>query len=207
MRHGSMLATACLLASLAIPARAVAGEPTVPDCPQGERVNPLVLLVRPDVGSELKLSPERAEAARRLLGQLHDKAAALKGRRDAQALAARRQVDEEMQRWLARELSPEQRSRLYQIELQWEGPAALHTRPTVAQGLGLTDEQRQGIAQAVALRNSLREQGRCQPADQQRMATQILAVLTAEQQRRWQALLGPALAAPATAAAEPAPKR
>jgi hypothetical protein len=211
MRHGTTPATilipARLLAVLAIPALACAGEPNAPERPTGERANPLLLLNRPDVRSDLKLTAEQADGARRLLVQLHEKAAALKGRKGAEVVAARRQIDEEMQRWLDRHLSAEQRARLYQVELQWEGPSALHTRPTVAQSLGLTDEQRQAIAQAASLRNSLREQGRCHAEDEQRLATQILATLTSEQKERWQALLGPAFVVQTAEAATAGAKR
>ena len=203
MRHGPtpapFFAPARLLAMLTIPAVALAGEPTAPDGPTGVRINPLLLLNRPDVRSELKLKPEQAEGAAKLLHQLHEKAAALKGRKGAEVVAARRQIDEEMQRWLGEHLSAAQRARLYQIELQWEGPAALYTRPTVAQALGLTESQQQAIGQAVILRDSLREQGRCKPEDERRLATQVLAALTAEQKELWQAMLGPAFTVPTAA--------
>jgi hypothetical protein len=107
-----------------------------------------------------------------------------------EAIAGRRTIDEAQQRWLESWLSDEQRSRLIQIDLQWEGPSALISRPIVADSLGLSDSQRALLTQALAERNQKRAQGQPPPQSDRRLAEKALQVLTEPQRERWKAMLG-----------------
>ena len=54
-----------------------------------------------------------------------------------------------MSQWLITNLSPEQLDRLDQIDLQWEGPAAMLTRPFYDESLSLTREQREKLTSCL----------------------------------------------------------
>ncbi|HEX8200611.1 MAG TPA: hypothetical protein VF590_08995 [Isosphaeraceae bacterium] len=210
MRHGPThaLFVACLpvvlLATVPTPSRGGEGQPPLPDSRLGVRTAPLLLLSRPDVRDDLGLSSEQALSAERTMTELYVRATALRGQPDGSALAARRAIDEAQRRWLQAQLTPEQQARLAQIDLQWEGPSALLTRPVVAETLGLTTEQRQVLSTAIARRNHLRAQGQVRPQDERQLAEEALATLSAEQRQRWRAMLGPPFAVRLAAApAEP----
>ena len=97
-------------------------------------------------------------------------------------------------------LTPSQRVRLRQIALQSEGPAAFR-EPEVVEALGLTPGQRERIR---AIEEELRRSARCArcrsgktPEDAGKPAMErILAVLTADQARRWKEMAGEPIVGP-----------
>src|SRR4029079_250908 len=96
MRHGPTprAAYALLVLLTLIPARAPGAEPPpLPDSRLGVRTAPLLLLSRPDVQADLGLTPEQTSSAQRTITALYVQATALKGRPDAEVLAARRAID------------------------------------------------------------------------------------------------------------------
>lgn len=179
------------LALIASPAAvAVADEVVLPDSKLGQQVAPLLLLTRPDVRAALKLTDAQADGARSTLKTLRGQAEDLKGQQGAMAVATRRSLVQAQRRWIDAQLSADQRGRLAQLDLQWEGPSSLVTRPAVATALGLSEPQRQTLAQAVARRDELRARGRLKAEDEHRLATEALAALSADQQREWRQMLG-----------------
>ncbi|MFO0954508.1 MAG: hypothetical protein U0835_25775 [Isosphaeraceae bacterium] len=192
-------------------AKAGEGPASLPDSRLGIRTAPILLLSRADVRSDLALTPQQTEAAERAITDLYVRAAALRGKSGAAALEERRQVDQAQRSWVETSLTSEQRNRLLQIDLQWEGPTALVSRPVVGETLGLDATQRQTIEKAVAARNASRAQGTGSILEEEATLTRAaLAVLTAEQKTRWQAMLGrpfkPQLQAEKPAAGETARK-
>jgi hypothetical protein len=177
------------LGLIACSARAIAGE-GLPDARRGIRTMPILLLTRADVRTDLQLSPEQAADADRLIADLHEKALALKGRNDTDAVSARAEIDAASRVWIEGRLTPLQRDRLIQLDLRWEGLSAIITRPIVAESLGLTDAQRTALAKAVADRNSRRNGGPAIEADEAKLNRFARAQLTEAQERRLQAILG-----------------
>ena len=194
------------LAALLPSQQAHAGDPPLPDDRLGMRTVPLLLLSRPDVRADLKLTPEQIRAADHAIAELYNKAATLRGRAGPEVIAARRKIDEEQARWIEHELSAEQVARLGEIDLQWEGPSAVLSRPKIGESLGLTDAQRQGLAQAVEVRNRHRAKGRPAVEVERQLAEQALAILNTDQKARWKALLGRPFAVQ-TAATNSDPRR
>ena len=212
MRDGARraLAALLLLSVAAIPASSLGDDAPLPDSRLGIRTVPLLLLSRPDVRADLGLNPAQTAEARRAISELHAKAAALRGKTGAEAIAARRAIDEEQRRRLEALLSPEQQDRLVQIDLQWEGPSALISRKMVAESLNLDDRQRATLAQAVSDRDRRRAQAPDRGGDERQLAEQALAILTEPQRARWKAMLGRPLVIPQLAgpkAANPSPTR
>src|SRR5262249_17834855 len=119
------------------------------------------------------------------------RASTIKGKTGPEAVAARGEIDRAMQQWIDRQLSAEQRTRLLQIDLQWEGSSALISRPALAESLALTPDQRAAPAPPGAERNRLREQGKHTLADEDRLDRRALNILTPDQQKRFFAILGP----------------
>ena len=212
MRDGARraLAALVLLSVAAMPASSLGDEAPLPDSRLGIRTVPLLLLSRPDVRADLGLNPAQTAEAQRAISELYAKAAALRGKTGAEAIAARRAIDEEQRRRLEALLSPEQQDRLVQIDLQWEGPSALISRKMVAESLNLDDRQRATLAQAVSDRDRRRAQAPDRAGDERQLAEQALAILTEPQRARWRAMLGRPLAIPQLAgpkAAGPSPTR
>ena len=117
---------------------------------RGVRVAPMLLLSRPDVRADLGLTADQVASASRVLDEIRSRARSIRGQGDTpEVVARRREIDEIQWRWLAEGLSDEQRARLSQIDLQWEGATAL-TRPSVAERLGLSDSQSAALRRAVA---------------------------------------------------------
>ena len=114
-------------------------------------------------------------------------------------------IDEAQRRWLTGELSAAQQGRLIQIDLQWEGPAALATRPRLAEELALSPEQIRTLRTILAEHRQAADQ----PGGERRLTERVLMVLKPEQRDRWKVLLGrpfavggrATAAAPAAAAA------
>ena len=210
MRHGSTLRflALCGLALAVAPARARAGGEggaawALPDESRGARVAPILLLSRPEVQADLRLRPDQAADADRVIADIFRKAAPLRGRTDAAAVEARRVVDDEQRLWLETKLTEDQVGRLGEIDLRWEGIAAIASRPAVAEALSLSDDQRAALARAVAARKAQR----ALPADRQRdpaaaerhFAQQAEAILNDGQRRHWERMLGRPVAAVAAA--------
>src|SRR5262249_46204621 len=147
MRHGrtpvrSLIRGLLLAAPLVVPPTLVpAQEVRLPDNRLGTRVAPLLLLSRSDVQIDLKMTPEQVGAARHVIIELHEKDRTLKDKPDAQVITGRRAIDEASHEWINGNLSAEQKARLSQLDLQWEGPAALVSRKAIADALKLTDAQ------------------------------------------------------------------
>ncbi|HEU5115572.1 MAG TPA: hypothetical protein VFT74_02745, partial [Isosphaeraceae bacterium] len=155
----------------------------------GIRTAPILLLTRPDVQTDLKLSTEQIHSSRRVIDGLYDQASALKGKPDGEVIAARRMIDEAQQRWLESQLTDSQRARLLQLDLQWEGPSAVVSRSWVSNWIGLSPEQRQSIIDAVRVRQSATEGGG-RSVQEKTLTEQVLAILNEEQRERWRGLLG-----------------
>ena len=206
MRHGSTLRflALCGLALAVHPARAQDGGGwALPDESRGARVAPILLLSRPEVRADLRLRPDQAADVDRVIADIFRKAAQVKGRTDAAAVELRRAVDDEQRLWLETKLTEDQVGRLGEIDLRWEGIAAI-TRPALAETLSLSDDQRARLARAVADRKAQRalppERRRDPAAAERHFAQQAEAILNDGQRRKWERMLGRPVAA-ATAAA------
>jgi hypothetical protein len=201
---GALLAA--LLTAAMGPAFALAGEPEYPASRLGVQTAPILLLSRADVKAELTLTPEQAASAERTITDLYVRAASLHGKRGPEAVAARRAIDQAMQQWIETQLTAAQRTRLVQLDLQWEGTAALVTRPIMADSLGLTQTQRQALEEAVKERDGKRSRGQYGPPDERKLAANALkVVLTPEQSTRWLAMLGQPFTFTPEVAAAPKP--
>src|SRR5205823_9179944 len=90
----------------------------------------------------------------------------LRGKTGHAVMTERRAIDEAQAEWLARNLSGNQLARLRQIELQWEGARAMLSRPTIAEYLKLTPEQRQMLVRTITQSNLQRNRGASTPQDE-----------------------------------------
>jgi hypothetical protein len=196
MRHGlTVVASLFLLPLLTVAgtsscALASDAHPPLPDERLGVRTAPLLLLSRPDVRADLGLTAKQAEEAEKEITALYVRADALRGKTGVQALEQRKVIDEAQRVWFEINLTAEQRKRLLQIDLQWEGPSSLVSRPVVADTLGLSPEQRTTLKVAVAKRDQARLQRTYKPADEQTLTRHALVVLTPSQKDLWRAMLG-----------------
>jgi hypothetical protein len=150
----------------------------------------LLLLSRPDVQQDLHLSQSQAADAEQAIRDLYIRAATLRGKTGPPAVEGRKAIDEAQRAWFVANLSEEQQQRLVQVDLQWEGPTSLLSRPVVSDTLGLTPGQKTALAKAVGARDAARARGVYTRADEQALARQVLSVLTATQKERWRAMLG-----------------
>ena len=212
MRHGStpaLLASFCLAASVgaAVAAGPVADGPApavgwiLPDQSRGFRVAPLLLLSRPEIQAELRMKPDQVADAERVIADARHKATQLRRRTDQAAVELRRAVDDEQRTWLETKLTEDQVGRLGEIDLQWEGPAAIVGRPAVAEALSLSPDQRAALGRA---HDDLRKHAGGPDGDAagRRFAQQVRATLSDGQRRRWEKMLGRPLAEVAAAAAD-----
>ena len=215
MRHGSTLAlvAACWLTCSPVPARAGSGPdgaagPTpgwnLPDASRGARVAPILLLSRPEIQAELHMKPDQVSDVARVIADARHKAIQLRGRTDAAAVDLRRGVDEEQRAWLETKLTEDQVERLSEIDLRWEGVAAIATRPGVAESLALSSDQKATLGRAVIERNAHRgrplERERDPAAAERHFTQQVWSTLTDGQRKRWERMLGRPLALTASAA-------
>jgi hypothetical protein len=208
MRLGAIrLLLATLLVATLAPAPGPAGELTsLPDERLGIRTAPLLLLSRVDVRADLALDPSQTTAALKAVSELHAKARTVQGLAGEKAVAARREIDEEERRWINDHLSEKQARRLAQVDLQWEGPSALISRPIVADALKLTDAQRAALKRAIDEHRVRRAPGTLVLGEEKRLAEQALATLSEEQKKMWFSILGPPFA-PQIAEAPRVPSR
>lgn len=161
----------------------------LPDDRIGVRTAPILLLSRDDVATDLKLTDEQRGKAWDMIADLGRQAAELKGRDDKDALVLRRKIDQAQLEWIARELTPEQAARLNQIDLQWEGPSALISRPQIAQTVHLSDVQKSKIR--VILGGTTKAAKPTDLAARESLIRQVFRELDETQQQTWRALVGP----------------
>ncbi|MFO0907619.1 MAG: hypothetical protein U0794_04530 [Isosphaeraceae bacterium] len=171
--------------------RTVVG-PVLPDDRLGIRTAPLLLLSRGDVRADLQLNEQQAASAVKMIAELHARALALRARpmNDPAVAQGRKAVDDAQVHWIGTNLSTAQRDRLLQIDLQWEGPTAVVSRPLVAETLELTPEQRATIGTAVKEHLTARASGKATRADVRTLTQTVLNTLTPAQRERWKAMLG-----------------
>ncbi len=160
----------------------VAGEWALPDSRIGVRTAPLLLMTRPDVQADLGLNSKQIESLHRAVVEIGGRAARIPGGSGAEAIAARRAVDEAQEAWIGKHLTEEQQGRLLQVDLQWEGPGALVSREWVARRLKLNEEQARAIGAAVVRNRS--------DHDARALLSTLEATLTVEQRSGWQTLVG-----------------
>jgi DNA-binding TFAR19-related protein (PDSD5 family) len=156
----------------------------------GVRTAPIFLLTRPDIQADLKLDSRQIALCRRAALALQRQASLLRGRKDPGANAARLQVDDEMTRWLSKALTPDQLARLDQIDMQWEGAAAMLSRPFLAESLNLTPQQETNIRGCISNGRARRAQGPWTYEDHIDQTRKASATLDARQGRLWAHVLG-----------------
>ncbi len=205
MRQGTTFALVPLigLGLLLSPTLAGSGSWSLPDESRGSRVAPLFLLSRAEVREDLQLTPAVCVQVEKEIDELYTRAAALRGKTGDAAVELRKQVDEGQKKWLKDNLAPDQVDRLAQIDLRWEGPAAIATRPSVATTLHLSDEQKAAVNRALAERNAHRDKTKDHHAADQQLAQRITSILSEGQRQTWEQMLGRPLALK-TATANPA---
>jgi hypothetical protein len=182
---------AALIAAAAATLLLAAAGPPVPDGRLGQPTAPILLLSRPDVRGDLGLSSEQADGAEEAAADLYRRAEKLKGKRDDQATEARRAINQDQWAWIKSNLKPEQRTRLVQINLQWQGVVTSLNEPVIADTLGLRPDQRTALAAALAKRDEARARGMYSAADERALSEQADTLLTPPQRERWKAMLGP----------------
>jgi hypothetical protein len=206
MRQGMTFALVPLIGLGILLSPAMAGSWSLPDESRGTRVAPLFLLSRPEVREDLQLTPDVCKQVEKEIEDLFNKALALRGKTGPEAIAERKLVDEGQKNWLKDHLLPDQVDRLAQIDLRWEGPAAIATRPSVASSLYLSDEQKAALNRAVTDRNAHRDKTKDHHAAEQQLAQRVTSVLSEGQKQSWEKMLGRPLALK-TAAAPTQPVR
>jgi hypothetical protein len=181
------LALAVLGAGAFVAARA--GEPL--DDRLGIPTVPIFLLLRSDIQKDLGLEQAQIAEANRAATEFYAKALNLKGKNGAGLLAARKQIDTEERTWMRAHLNPKQRERLAQIDLQWEGAAALLSRPVVAEYLGLSAENRTEVTRVISDAAALRERaGRLTYEEHVEITRRAVARLSEKQRQHWIHVLG-----------------
>lgn len=207
MRQGSTLAMLGLSAIVALGSSSLARgqdhEAPLPDSRLGQPTQPLLLLSRPDVRHELHLTNDQVISAQRAIRSFYVQAYRLRGKPNtAETVQARRAVDEAATGWIETQLSPEQASRLVQIHLQWEGPAALVKRPVVCETLRLSDDQKALIQAAITRRDQARLRG--DASADTALAEDVLRCLSKSQGESWRQMMGDPFHPVRTAATDPA---
>lgn len=178
------------------------------------------LLLNEAVQKELKMTPEQVEKAKTAFGANRQQArGAAQGQRrqgagggagqDVRQLLGNRQ--QEVEKQVKEILDEKQFARFQQLQLQQQGAAAL-VRPDVADRVGLSQEQKDKIRQIqqesfASLREAMQAARTGQGADRQGAMAQIrekmmkareesnakiIGMLSAEQKKKWDDLLGPA---------------
>jgi hypothetical protein len=191
MRQGPTIALVPLLCLATFGGPALAGDSwTLPDESRGSRIAPLFLLSRPEIREDLKIAPDQlAEIDQAILG-LFEKAKALKGKTGQAAIEARKVVDEGEKDWLEKHLTPDQVDRLWQVDLLWEGPASMATRPIVAEALALSDEQKAALKVALRERNARRDKTKDVTDANHQFGARALTILSDDQKLRWARMVG-----------------
>jgi hypothetical protein len=194
---------------LGLTQNARSGEPL--DERLGLRSAPIFLLTRADIQTDLALQPPEIAEIRREASDLYRKAHALKGSKSSGVVAARRVIDEESSQWMAAHLTPKQRERLAQIELQWEGAAALLNRPLISEYLELTPDQQDAVARCLSEARTQKPPGPWDYDGHVALTRKAIALLSDKQRDLWIKLLGPpcqfSIAKPQAAAVRTLPDR
>jgi hypothetical protein len=167
-----------------------AGDEPLPDSRLGVRTVPLLLLSRRDVQADLRMSRTQVDDAEGAIRELYIKAYGLRGLKGEKLVAERREIDEQQRQWIETRLSESQRKRIVQIDLQWEGPSALVSRPAVAELLELTPEQITTLKKVVVESRGRLDKGESKTTVEGELARQTLATLSEAQKLRWKAMLG-----------------
>jgi hypothetical protein len=203
MRQGTTFALVplCLMGIMLSPAHA--GTWSLPDESRGSRVAPLFLLSRADVREDIQFPASQVSEVDKAIVDLFNKAADLKGMTGEAAIAQRKLVDQSQKAWLEAHLSLDQVDRLSQIDLRWEGPAAMTTRPSVADVLSLSDEQRAALHRAVLDRNAHRDKTKDVAAAEHQLNVRAMTILSDGQKKRWEQMLGRPIAVRTAAANAP----
>jgi hypothetical protein len=188
MRHGLTVALVGLGFGLLGLARAgESGEPL--DDQLGRRIQPIFLLTRVDVQTDLKLLPDQIAGVNQAGEILYRKAQMLRGKSGPAVVEERRKIDEGLTQWLKARLTLNQLERLREIDLQWEGAAAM-ARPIVAEYLGLTPDQKQKVTQWVTESRQQRERATWTAIDHFRLTAKAVTTLSDKQKELWADLVG-----------------
>ncbi len=158
----------------------------------GVRITPLFLLLRSDIQKDLALEPAQVAEVNQVAPAFYRKALNLKGKKGPGLIAARQAIDAEESRWMNTHLSPGQRERLAQIDLQWEGATALINRPIVAEYLRLTADQQTQVARIISNAQMMRA-GPTPWTYELHLETtrKAIALLSEKQRQLWVHVLGP----------------
>lgn len=166
-----------------------------------------MLLMRPDVQQELKLTEEQQQQLRQAMAPPGGGRGGFGGGQRPDP-AAREAREREMDAKIKTVLNDGQYTRYHELSVQMEGPPAL-VRPMVAEKVGLSAQQRDQIqtilqSSAAGQRGQFQQRGqgeRPSPEQLQQLRQQmeaartetnnkIVAVLTDEQKQKWQSLQG-----------------
>ena len=174
----------------------------LPDDRMGVRTAPILLLSRDDVARDIGLTSDQRQKTWEKIADLGRRATDLKGRNDKEVNVLRRSIDQSQLDWLRTELKPVQLARLTQIDLQWEGPSAILSRPQVAEALHLTADQKSKIQ---AIFKDVPKQSADMPPSLAKvdLTKRVFRELDETQQQSWRALTGPEFGAiPRTASSK-----
>ena len=159
---------------------------------------------REEVIAELKLTEEQTAKLTELQTGARSAFQALRGIPEDERAAAMKSMREGQEKSVSEVLDEPQFARLLQLVWRETGLASVE-RDDIAKALGLSDEQREKLSPILADRQSGQRELRDAPpedAAQKRKAWdyQLRAVLTEEQAKQWEELLGPPAPEPATPA-------
>jgi hypothetical protein len=158
--------------------------------------NPLQSLLSDAVVAELQLSDEQKTKLTEIIGSLQMEPMISAEERAKREALQRKDVEEKMKEFL----DDKQVARAKQIVLHARGPEALGDEE-VATALALTPEQQDEIAKIIASQREKRqeinqaeraERGALMSALREETNASLLAVLTDDQKKAWETLLGPA---------------
>ncbi len=157
----------------------------------GYRTVPIFLLMRPDVQADLKMTSEQVTECHRAAQAFQTRASRLVGRKDQAVVAVRREIDEALTEWLSLHLSAEQFGRFEQIDLQWEGAAAMLSRPFLDESLSLTPDQKKRVSECISQAQAQRARTGWSYEDHVNLTRKAIAILTERQRELWIHLIGP----------------
>jgi hypothetical protein len=155
------------------------------------------LIAIPEVQEELAVTPQQQELLESLHADLQTQRRGLFRRRSGGARSEEirdqfRTFREQGEKLVTTILEPSQTQRLHQLRLQHEGIAALD-RNEFVQALGLSESQRDKLRDIRGLglsRGRERSGERLSAAEWDAHRAQIMAVLSDEQKKRWEAKKG-----------------
>ena len=190
MCHGMTAVLLVLLVGAEPSPKAAEGIPYLPDSCLRLRMQPLLLLSRPDVRADVGLDEKLARMADVAINEQRERADASHSMPEADARERRRDIDQAAELWLKTNLTLAQLKRLSEVDLQWEGPSALITRPKVAEHLKLTRSQCDALRHAVMVRNSKRAPGTFDAAVEEGLTHETSRILSPLQCEIWMAMMG-----------------